>query len=94
MKKTSLLLSALGLLVLSIGCKSQVNNQSKCEEALSVTLKAMEAEMSNNPNAGPILASLESNKGKFVDQCVEGKVDPDCLLKSPGLAAMMACVKK
>jgi len=90
---TKLLISLFSVL-LFFGCKSKVYSPEVCEDALNSALSAIEEEAKKNPQAAPLLAGFQQGKQKLVDSCVEGKFDPICLKNSPGLAGMMACVKK
>ncbi|GBF51986.1 hypothetical protein LPTSP4_35240 [Leptospira ryugenii] len=92
MKKTLVLALFLGL---AIGnCKSKAYSQEECDAALSSAFVAIEEEAKKNPQAAPLLAGLQQGKAKMVDQCMEGKFDPNCLKNAPGITGIMACVKK
>ncbi|MCG6142446.1 TIGR04454 family lipoprotein [Leptospira bourretii] len=92
MKKSLILALALGLFLAN--CKSKVYTQEECESALASTFAQIEEEAKKNPAAAPVLAGLQQGKQKMIDQCMEGKFDPNCLKNAPGFAGIMGCVKK
>lgn len=92
MKKSLILALVLGISLAN--CKSKVYSQEECEAAISVAFSQIEEEAKKNPQAAPLIAGLQSGKAKMVDQCMEGKFDPNCLKNAPGLTGIMGCVKK
>jgi small lipoprotein (TIGR04454 family) len=92
MKKT--LVFALFLSLAFANCKSKVYTQEECDSALNSAFIAIEEEAKKNPQGAALLAGLQQGRVKMVEQCMEGKFDPNCLKNSPGLAGIMACVKK
>ncbi|TGN19559.1 TIGR04454 family lipoprotein [Leptospira idonii] len=92
MKKLLVLALFLGLSLTN--CKSKVYTQEECDAALSSAFVAIEEEAKKNPQAAPLIAGLQQGKVKMVEQCMEGKFDPNCIKNAPGLTGIMGCVRK
>ncbi|MDF3819617.1 TIGR04454 family lipoprotein [Leptospira sp. 96542] len=93
MKKSLILALVLGLSLAN--CKSKVYSQEECDAALTSAFNQIEEEAKKNPQAAPLLAGLQQGKAKMVEQCMEGKFDPNCIKNAPGgLTGIMGCVKK
>lgn len=92
MKKSLILALVFGLALAN--CKSKVYTQEECEAALSTAFTQLEEEAKKNPQAAPLIAGLQQGKAKMVEQCMEGKFDPNCIKNAPGLTGIMGCVKK
>jgi len=88
------LVFALFLSLAFANCKSKVYTYEECDAALTSAFVAIEEEAKKNPQAAPLLAGLQQGKAKMIEQCMEGKFDPNCLKNAPGLTGIMGCVKK